>query len=79
VLPVHSSRVNAAIVKEAEEQERMDALAKIHDELRNPFWWPLEFFPVVHAYQDENGEWHRSYRYVTQSNFEARRGVQHLI
>ncbi|KAG8746596.1 hypothetical protein FRC10_004448 [Ceratobasidium sp. 414] len=54
---------DAAAVREAKEREQQDALAPMHDALKNPLWWPLEFFPIVHSYQDENGKWHRSYRW----------------
>ncbi|KAG8754368.1 hypothetical protein FRC12_011207 [Ceratobasidium sp. 428] len=54
---------DVAAVKEAKEREQQDALAKIHDALKNPLWWSLEFFPIVHSYQDENGKWHSSFRW----------------
>ncbi|KAG8681110.1 hypothetical protein FRC08_015833, partial [Ceratobasidium sp. 394] len=54
---------DAEAVREAKEREEQDALAPMHDALKNPLWWPLEFFPIVHSYQDENGKWHRSFRW----------------
>ncbi|CAE6361859.1 unnamed protein product [Rhizoctonia solani] len=57
----YSSAADAKVIEEAQDQERRDALAPLHDALRNPFWWPLEFFPLVHSYQDEKGDWHRSF------------------
>ncbi|QRW15054.1 choline transport protein [Ceratobasidium sp. AG-Ba] len=59
---VYSYEPDAAAVKEAREREENDALAPIHDALKNPLWWPLEFFPLIHSYQDEDGKWHRSFR-----------------
>lgn len=59
----YSSAADAAVIKEAQEREERDALAPIHDALRNPLWWPLEFFPLIHSYQDEEGKWHRRYRW----------------
>ncbi|CAE6520158.1 unnamed protein product [Rhizoctonia solani] len=59
----YSSPADAKVIEEAQNQERRDALAPLHDALRNPLWWPLEFFPLVHSYQDEEGDWHRSYRW----------------
>ncbi|KAG9101439.1 hypothetical protein FS749_006943 [Ceratobasidium sp. UAMH 11750] len=55
---------DAEAVREAKEREEQDALAPMHDALKDPLWWPLEFFPIVHSYQDENGKWHRSFRLV---------------
>ncbi|CAE6409883.1 putative protein YEL023C [Rhizoctonia solani AG-1 IB] len=60
-LTLYSSPGDATAIEEAQKQERMDALAPLHNALRNPFWWPLEFFPLVHSYQDEEGNWHRSF------------------
>ncbi|KAG9103514.1 hypothetical protein FRC06_010195 [Ceratobasidium sp. 370] len=54
---------DATAVREAKECEQQDALAPMHDALKNPLWWLLEFFPIVHSYQDEDGKWHRSYRW----------------
>ncbi|KAB5593664.1 hypothetical protein CTheo_2847 [Ceratobasidium theobromae] len=59
----YSSPADAAIIKEAHDREAKDALADMHDALRNPLWWPLEFFPLVHSYQDETGKWHRNFRW----------------
>ncbi|ELU44441.1 hypothetical protein AG1IA_01525 [Rhizoctonia solani AG-1 IA] len=60
-LTLYSSPADSAIIEEAQKQERRDALAPLHDALRNPLWWSLEFFPLVHSYQDEEGNWHRSF------------------
>ncbi|CAE7233603.1 unnamed protein product [Rhizoctonia solani] len=57
----YSSPADARVIEEAQNQERRDALAPLHDALRNPLWWPLEFFPLIHSYQDEAGDWHRSF------------------
>ncbi|CAE6520488.1 unnamed protein product [Rhizoctonia solani] len=57
----YSSPADAKVIEEAQNRERLDALAPLHDALRNPMWWPLEFFPLIHSYQDEEGDWHRSY------------------
>ncbi|KAG9124417.1 hypothetical protein FRC07_011703 [Ceratobasidium sp. 392] len=54
---------DVAAVKEAKEREEQDALAPMHNALSNPLWWPLEFFPLIHSYQDEKGKWHRSFRW----------------
>ncbi|CAE6434278.1 unnamed protein product [Rhizoctonia solani] len=59
----YSSLGDAKVIEAAQNQERRDALAPSHDALRNPLWWPLELFPLVHSYQDENGDWHRSFRW----------------
>ncbi|CAE6456663.1 unnamed protein product [Rhizoctonia solani] len=59
----YGSPAEAKAIREAQNQEARDALAPLHDALRNPLWWPLEFFPLVHSYQDEEGDWHRSYRW----------------
>lgn len=56
-----SSSADAKAIEEAQNRERRDALAPLHDALRNPMWWPLEFFPLIHSYQDEEGDWHRSF------------------
>ncbi|KAJ1310118.1 hypothetical protein OPQ81_006865 [Rhizoctonia solani] len=58
-----SSLTYAKVIEEAQNQERRDALAPLHDALRNPLWWPLEFFPLIHSYQDEQGNWHRNYKW----------------
>ncbi|KAG8792628.1 hypothetical protein FRC12_005407 [Ceratobasidium sp. 428] len=50
-------------VNAAKDREQQDAIAPMHDSLKNPLWWLLEFFPIVHAYQDERGKWHRSFRW----------------
>ncbi|QRW27126.1 choline transport protein [Rhizoctonia solani] len=50
-LTLYSSPADSAIIEEAQKQERRDALAPLHDALRNPLWWSLEFFPLVHSYQ----------------------------
>lgn len=60
---VYSHEIDAAAMKEAQEREQRDALADMHDALDNPLWWPLEFFPLIHSYQDEKGKWHRSFRW----------------
>ncbi|CAE6393187.1 unnamed protein product [Rhizoctonia solani] len=60
-LTLYSSPADATAIEEAQKQERRDALAPLHNALRNPLWWPLEFFPLVHSYQDEEGNWHRSF------------------
>ncbi|KAF8758689.1 hypothetical protein RHS01_02885 [Rhizoctonia solani] len=44
-LTLYSSPADSAIIEEAQKQERRDALAPLHDALRNPLWWSLEFFP----------------------------------
>ncbi|KAG8700204.1 hypothetical protein FRC09_006108 [Ceratobasidium sp. 395] len=54
---------DAEAVKAAKDREQQDAIAPMHDSLKNPLWWLLEFFPIVHAYQDERGKWHRSFRW----------------
>lgn len=60
-----SPNTDATVVQQAQEREQQDALAGLHDALRNPLWWPLEFFPLMQTYQDEEGKWHRSFRSVT--------------
>ncbi|QRV86492.1 choline transport protein [Ceratobasidium sp. AG-Ba] len=60
---IYSYDPDAAVVKEAREREQFDALAPVHDALKSPLWWPLEFSPLIHSYQDEKGKWHRSFRW----------------
>ncbi|KIO32976.1 hypothetical protein M407DRAFT_210389 [Tulasnella calospora MUT 4182] len=43
-----------------EERQRHDVLSPVHDELkRMPLWWILEVLPMIKAWQNEKGEWHR--------------------
>ena len=48
----------------ADELDKEEALTPIHDQARKFGWWPLELMPLVHAYQDEHGNWHRTVRYA---------------
>ena len=45
-----------------EEEDLFDALSPIYDQLKlaKP-WWVLEFLPMKHRMQKEDGTWGRSY------------------
>lgn len=41
-----------------------DACLAIHDELsKKPWWWLLEFVSLTNAWQDNDGWWHKRWRY----------------
>ncbi|CAE6520183.1 unnamed protein product [Rhizoctonia solani] len=40
----------------ARKQEIEDACAELHDNLSSVFWWPLEFFPLLHVSKNKKGE-----------------------
>ena len=48
----------------ADELDKEEALAPIHDQARKLGWWPLELMPLMHTYQDEHGNWHKTVRCV---------------
>ena len=48
----------------ADELDKEEALVPLHDQARKFMWWPLELMPLVHTYQDEHGNWHKTVRYA---------------
>jgi len=46
----------------ADELDKEEALTPIHDQAHR--WWPLELMPLMHTYQDEHGNWHKTVRCV---------------
>ncbi|KAG8706645.1 hypothetical protein FRC11_008069, partial [Ceratobasidium sp. 423] len=54
----YSSPSDVKLVDAAQKQEMGDALAKEHDNLRKPVWWPLEFVPLLHTSTNEKGDKH---------------------
>lgn len=44
--------------------DSLDALQPLHDPLKKkPVWWILEFLPLSWTWQDEQGKWHRQWRF----------------
>ncbi|CAE6482247.1 unnamed protein product [Rhizoctonia solani] len=54
----YSSPSDVNLVSAAQKQEMGDALAKIHDNVLKPAWWPLELVPLFHISKDRNGDKH---------------------
>ncbi|CUA77721.1 putative protein YEL023C [Saccharomyces cerevisiae S288c] [Rhizoctonia solani] len=54
----YSSPSDVKLVSAAQKQEMGDALAKLHDNVLKPAWWPLELFPLLHTYIDRKGDSH---------------------
>jgi hypothetical protein len=48
----------------ADELDKEEALAPMNDLARKFMWWPLELAPLMHTYQDEHGNWHKTVRWV---------------
>jgi hypothetical protein len=48
----------------ADELDREEATAPIHDQTRGFTWWPLELLPLVQTYHDDQGNWHKTVRCV---------------
>ena len=54
------------VVGTEEEEELKDALSPNYDQLSiAKYWWILEILPFVHVRQQDEGNWVRSYMYVT--------------
>ena len=49
----------------ASDLDKEEALAPMHDEARKLGWWPLELLPLMHTYQDEDGNWQSTVRCVS--------------
>lgn len=50
---------------QAAKLDSVDAIQSIHDPLQSqPSWWALEVIPFFVSWQDQNGVWHRSWRFV---------------
>ena len=46
--------------------DALDAVQPLHDSLKSqPLWWILEVLPFFVSWQDESGNWHRRFRYIT--------------
>jgi len=57
-LTLSPTRDHASPVESLEERERKDALAPIHDSLKErPVWWILELIPLMRTWQDKDGTW----------------------
>jgi hypothetical protein len=47
------------------DDNKVDIVQPIHDELNlTPAWWMLEMMPLNYTWQDANGVWHSTYRFV---------------
>jgi hypothetical protein len=52
------------------ERDRLDAISPMDDELKSHLkWWLLEFAPVITQYQDANGKWRKTWRFVLFAHF----------
>lgn len=47
-----------------DELDKEEASAPMHDQALKFGWWPLELIPLMHTYQDEHGNWHKTIRCV---------------
>ncbi|KDQ14785.1 hypothetical protein BOTBODRAFT_174609 [Botryobasidium botryosum FD-172 SS1] len=57
-LTLSPSRDNQSPVESLEDRESKDALAPIHDSLKERrIWWILEFIPLMRAWQAKDGAW----------------------
>lgn len=50
---------------QAAKLDSVDSIQPLHDPLKSqPLWWVLEVIPFFVSWQDQNGIWHRSWRFV---------------
>lgn len=51
-----------------DELDKADAIQPIYDALKiTPMWWALEIMPMTYVWQDKDGIWHKTFKYVVSS------------